>query len=117
MTRPPYDATPRVLDRRTAPPTGVSERSDACKIAARGWSSCRPCELAESGRDLLLHRATQGSLDRTISPTWMKSPSVCWIFNLLGIGSAAVRMEIHSPGPRQTAHDIGESDLETAAQQ
>jgi hypothetical protein len=30
-------------------------------------------------------------------------------------GSATVRMEIHSPRPRQAAHEAGESALETAA--
>ena len=75
----------------------------------------RPCQLVESGRDLHLHRATEGSLPERLPEPGCTGRATAGFSVLLGNGSATVRMEIHSPRPRQAAHEARESALETAA--
>jgi hypothetical protein len=68
MTRPPYKRRPPcVLDRRQLlrPPWIQSRTTIAGSLSALGSRPrARPCQLVESGRDLFLHPATQGSLSK-----------------------------------------------------
>jgi Rhodopirellula transposase DDE domain len=69
----------------------------------------RPRQMAEPGRDLLLYRATQGSLPERFPQPGSPGGATARFSILLGVSGPTVRMEIHPPRPHQVAHETGES--------
>ena len=94
--------------------TGPS-RASLCRASPAAVSSApstatRPCshsrKLAESGRDLLFGRPAKGSNTQRFPRLERTRRTFAGFSILLGIDSAAVRMEIHTPGSQGTSQQV-----------